>query len=60
MSDSKYENVRAEWRERVGLDSFTQFMQVYRLHLKPEDIRKKKASKMTFFSMLYGLCTSFY
>jgi len=26
MFDSKYENVRAEWKERVGLDSFTQFM----------------------------------
>ena len=43
MFDSKYENVRAEWKERVGLDSFTQFMQVYCLHFKPEDIYKKGA-----------------
>jgi len=38
MFDSEYEYVRAERKERVGLDSFTQFMQVYCLHFKPEDI----------------------
>jgi len=50
---SKYENVRAEWKERVGLDSFTQ---VYRLHFKPEDIYKKRCveSRFTAFCMRFA------
>jgi len=40
MFGSKHNDVRAEWKERLGLYSFTQFMQVCFYHFKTGDKKK--------------------